>query len=83
MGKFGAKDTIWHCLAESAAFEMVICDAESLGKLKDEAIAWISLNRYLKFDASKQDTTRPCLATALLYSDRCRVGTSVQIAIWW
>ena len=23
MGRFGAKDTIWHCLAESVAFEMV------------------------------------------------------------
>ena len=67
MQRFGAEDTFWRCLAETAGLDMVLFDnAQTLGLCRDETIAWISLNRYLKFDASKQDITFRCLATVLL-----------------
>lgn len=67
MQRFGADDTFWRCLAETVGYEMVLSsNAQTLGKCRDEAIAWISLNRYLKFDASKKDITFPCLVPVLL-----------------
>ena len=81
--RFGADDTFWRCLAEFVGVDMVIWDSiEELLEFRDEAIAWISLNRYLKFDASKQDITFPCLATIITRSDRYGVDTSVQVTVW-
>ena len=63
--KIGAGAAFWYYLAKDLRDQIVKYDPQELSKIRDEAIAWMLLNRYLKFEVWNRLNTLPCLAPTL------------------
>ena len=62
--RIGAGAVFWDHLIMSLRGQIAKYDTQVLGKIRDEAIAWTLLNRYLDFPTDKSDTFS-CLASTL------------------
>ena len=63
--RIGAGAAFWYHLANYLKDQMVQYDPQELGEIRDEAIAWMLLNRYLKFEERNCNDTFKCLAPTL------------------
>ena len=63
--RIGVGVVFWSCLVDYLEDQIVKYDPQELGKIRDEAIAWTLLNRYLNFEGQKRLTTRRCLTATL------------------
>ena len=63
--RIGAGAVFWYHLAKYLKDQIVKYDPQELGKIRDEAIAWMLLNRYLKFEVGNYNDTFKCLAPTL------------------
>ena len=62
--RIGVDAAFWYYLANYLRDQIVKYDPQELGEIRDEAMAWMLLNRYLKFGTGRMDTFK-CLATTL------------------
>ena len=62
--RIGAGAAFWYLLAKRLGDQIVKYDPREFGKIRDEAVAWMLLNRYLDFSGRSRDT-RNCLASTL------------------
>ena len=63
--RIGAGAVLWYHLAKHLGDQIVKYDPQELGKIRDEAIAWTLLSRYLKFEGRDRSNIRHCLASTL------------------
>src|ERR1700731_4020848 len=63
--RIGAGAAVWYYLAKYLRDQIVKYDPQALGKIRDEAVAWMLLNRYLKFEEQNRLNTLRCLASTL------------------
>ena len=63
--RIGAGFVFWYYLAKRLGDQIVKYDPQEVGKIRDEAIAWTLLNRYLKFKVWDRSGTLRCLASTL------------------
>lgn len=61
----GVEANLWFHLSKQIGTDIVRYDAQKLGDIRDEAISWILLNRYLKFRHSDRSIIYKCLANTL------------------
>ena len=62
--RIGAGAAFWSCLARDLGDQIVKYDPQELVRIRDEAIAWMLLNRYLDFPEDSDDTL-DCLTATL------------------
>ena len=62
--RLGAGAVFWSCLARDLGDQIVKYDPQELVRIRDEAITWTLLNRYLNFPGDGSDTFS-CLASTL------------------
>ena len=60
--RIGAGAAPWYHLAKELRDQIVKYDPQELGEIRDETIAWMLLNRYLKFGVRNYWDTLQCLA---------------------
>ena len=63
--RIGAGAAPWYHLAKYIKAQIVRYAPQALGQIRDELIAWMLLNRYLKFEARNYNGIFKCLASTL------------------
>ena len=63
--RIGAGAAFWYYLAKRLGDQIVKYDPQELGEIRDETIAWMLLNRYLRFEVRNYNGVFKCLASTL------------------